>query len=120
MSSRVCRRVWSVTLVVALLVLARNASAHPAGFTSVNRYVGVECDGQGRVHIAYLLDFAELPAYAEIEALDADHDGTVTPVEQRDYLARRLPPLFEQWAVEVNGAKGILRVVGSSLEASPG
>jgi nickel/cobalt exporter len=120
MSSRVSRRLSAVTLVLAVLVLARNAIAHPAGFTSVNRYVGVECDGQGRVHIAYLLDFAELPAYAEIEALDADHDGTVTPVEQRAYLDRRLPPLLEQWAVEVNGAKGILRVVGSSLEASPG
>ncbi len=114
------RFLWAAALAVAVLALAGTAMAHPAGFTSVNRYVGVECDGQGRIHIAYLLDFAEFPAYAEIEGLDADHDGTVTPAEQRAYLDRRLPPLLEQWTVEVNGAKGTLHVAGSSLEVSPG
>jgi nickel/cobalt exporter len=120
MSARSRGRTCAVALAVAVLALVGTATAHPAGFTSVNRYVGVECDRQGRVHIAYLLDFAEFPAYAEIEALDADHDGTVTPAEQRAYLDRRLPPLVEQWSVEVNGAKGSARVVGSSLEVSPG
>ena len=120
MSARSRGRSWAGALAVAVLALGRVATAHPAGFTSVNRYIGVECGGQGRVHIAYLLDFAEFPAYAEIEELDADHDGTVTPAEQRAYLERRLPPLLEQWSVEVNGVKGSPRVVGSSLEVSPG
>ncbi len=114
------RRWWAAALACAILASARMAAAHPAGFTSINRYVGVECDEQGAVHIAYLLDFAEFPAYAEIEALDSDHDGTVTPAEQRAYLDRRLPPVLEQWTVEVDGSKAALRVVGSSLEVFPG
>jgi nickel/cobalt exporter len=120
MSPRTLGRLWAVIAAAAVTVLVRTASAHPAGFTSVNRYVGVQCDGQGSVHIAYLLDFAEFPAYAEIETLDADHDGTVTPAEQRAYLDGRLPPLLAQWGVEVNGEKASLRLVGSNLEAAPG
>jgi ABC-type nickel/cobalt efflux system permease component RcnA len=102
------------------LAVARTAMAHPAGSTSVNRYVGVSCDARGQVHIAYLLDFAELPAYAEIEQLDADHDGTVTPAEQRAYLERRLPPIVGSWTVEIDGKKASVRVAGSSLEVPQG
>ena len=86
MSGAFGRLVSAAAVLGLALALARTSEAHPAGFTSVNRYVGVSCDAQGRVHIAYLLDFAELPAYAEIERLDADHDGTVSPAEQRAYL----------------------------------
>jgi nickel/cobalt exporter len=106
--------------VAALLCVAAIAEAHPAGFTSVNRYVGVSCDAQGRVHLAYLLDFAELPAYAEIEQLDADHDGAVSPAEQRAYLERRLPPIVAGWTVEIDGVRAVVRVTGSSLEVPPG
>jgi nickel/cobalt transporter (NicO) family protein len=105
---------------LGLLVLARPAEAHPAGFTSINRYIGVECDGRGRIRLDYLLDFAELPSYTEFDQLDADHDGTVTPDEQRAYLQRRLPPLIASWAVEINGARASLHVIGSNLEALEG
>jgi ABC-type nickel/cobalt efflux system permease component RcnA len=103
-----------------ILAVARDSRAHPAGFTSVNRYLGVACDGRGQVHLAYLLDFAELPAYAEIEQLDADHDGTVSPQEQRAYLDRRVPPIVAAWTVELQGQRVVLRVTGSSLEVLPG
>jgi nickel/cobalt exporter len=120
MSGRLRRGLWFGALLAAVLAVARTAAAHPAGFTSVNRYIGVECDGQGRAHLAYLLDFAEFPAYVEIEALDADHDGTVTPAEQRAYLDRRLPPLVGSWTVEVNGLVAAARVAESNLEVLPG
>ena len=100
--------------------MARTSQAHPAGFTSVNRYVGVSCDARGQVHLAYLLDFAELPAYAEIERLDTDHDGALSPAEQRAYLEQRLPPIVGAWTVEIDGTRASLRVAGSSLEVPPG
>jgi nickel/cobalt exporter len=109
-----------VTLVCVILGAGRAAGAHPAGFTSVNRYVGVQCDGDGRLHVSYLIDFAELPSYAELDQLDRDHDGTLTPDEQRAYLDRRLPPLVGAWSVEIDGVRGSPRVTGSSLEVTPG
>lgn len=107
-------------LAASTVLLAGLAAAHPAGFTSVNRYIGVACDGRGRLHIDYLLDFAELPSYSEFQQLDADHDGVATPEEQRAYLQRRLPPLLAAWTVEVNGARASLQVTGSNLEAIEG
>ncbi|HEY5146902.1 MAG TPA: hypothetical protein VII82_09045 [Polyangiaceae bacterium] len=110
----------AAAVVIALALTVRPSLAHPNGSTSVNRYVGVSCSPAGEVRIAYLLDFAELPAYAEIEQLDADHDGAVTPEEQRAYLERRLPPLVGRWLVEVNGSKASLRISGRSLQVLPG
>jgi hypothetical protein len=114
------RLVVAMVAAVVSLVVTRTSAAHPAGSTSINRYVGVSWDARGQVHIAYLLDFAELPAYAEIEQLDADHDGTVTPAEQRAYLDRRLPPIVAAWTIEIDGRKATARVTGSSLEVPPG
>ncbi len=113
-------RLAAVVVLGLALGIARDAQAHPAGLTSVNRYVGVSCDARGEVHLAYLLDFAELPAYAEIERLDADHDGAVSPDEQRAYLDQRLPPIAAAWTVEIDGARAPLRITGSSLEVPPG
>ena len=115
----ICVALW-VTLGCVILGAAGVAGAHPAGFTSVNRYVGVQCDGDGRLHISYLVDFAELPSYAELDQLDRDHDGTLTPDEQRAYLDRRFPPLVAAWSVEIDGVRGSPRVTGSSLEVTPG
>jgi ABC-type nickel/cobalt efflux system permease component RcnA len=86
----------------------------------VNRYIGVQCDGRGAIHIAYLLDSAELPSYSEFEELDADHDGTVTPDEQRAYLDRRIPPLVAAWTVLVDGERAPARVTGANLEIRDG
>ena len=118
--SLAARRSIAAALAFAALAIAPASEAHPVGSTSVNRYLGASCSAAGRVRIAYLLDFAELPAYAEIEQLDSDHDGSVTPQEQRAYLERRLPPLVARWTLEVDGSKAAPRIVGSSLEVLPG
>jgi hypothetical protein len=116
----VTRTAAAVVVFVAFVFGGGRAMAHPAGFTSVNRYVGVRCDARGVLHIAYLLDFAELPSYSEFDQLDADHDGTVTPGEQRAYLDRRVPPLLATWAVTVNGQRAAVRMTGASLEVRDG
>jgi hypothetical protein len=106
-------------LAISLLAAAPG-HAHPAGSSSINRYLHFEHVGGGRFRVAYLLDFAEAPAYAEIDALDADHDGAVTPDEQRRYLDARLPPIIASWVVEVNGDRATPAIVASHLETLPG
>jgi ABC-type nickel/cobalt efflux system permease component RcnA len=115
-------KVLGALVTIALLVLggARVAAAHPAGFTSVNRYIGVQATAEGGLRVAFLLDFAEMPAYAELEQLDADHDGRVSPEEQRAYLESRLPPLVAAWSITVDGARATPRVAGSRLEVLDG
>lgn len=106
--------------IVVSLLLARGAAAHPAGFTSVNRYLGVVCEGDGRIRIAYVLDFAEMPSVAELALLDADRDGAASVEEQREYLAKRLPPLIAAWVIEVDGERATPTVMNSRLDVLVG
>ena len=76
--------------------------------------------GEVRFRVAYVLELAEAPAYPEIDALDADHDGKVTEEEQRRYLDARVPRLADGWLVEVDGVRVRPRVVASHLDVAPG
>jgi nickel/cobalt transporter (NicO) family protein len=58
-------------VAAALVVLATPASAHPLGNFTVNRYARVELSA-GVVRVYYVLDEAEIPAFEERAAVDAD------------------------------------------------
>jgi hypothetical protein len=74
-------------LAVMLLVsvVDRPAVAHPLGLSSINRYAGLLLSS-GEVVVYYFLDFAEMPSYAELLSLDANHDGVVAADERERYL----------------------------------
>lgn len=86
----------------------------------MNRYLGFDYVGHGLVKVAYLLDFAEVPAYAEIEALDANHDGEVSPEEQQQYLDGRVGPLVEGLIIELDGVRAEPVIVARHVETPPG
>jgi ABC-type nickel/cobalt efflux system permease component RcnA len=87
---------------------------------SVNRYLGVQCGGEQRVRVAYWLDFAEVPAWTEIEKLDTDHDSALNPAEVKAYLDDLLPRAIQSWTIEVNGRPQRPRLLSSALDAPPG
>lgn len=107
-------------LAVACIAHGGMAEAHPFGMSSVNRYLGVECTERGGLHIAWLLDFAELPAARELARLDRDGDGAVTPVERDAYLDALVPGVLAQWTIERNGERVVPRLVHRSIEAPEG
>jgi hypothetical protein len=113
-------RIAACGLFACALFGAYAARAHPLGTSSINRYIDFQYMGGGRFRVAYVLDFAEGPAYAEVDALDADHDGAVTPGEQARYLASRLPVLLASCAVDVDGESVAPEVVASHVDAAPG
>ncbi len=86
----------------------------------MNRYLGVEANAGGGLHIAWLLDFAELPAAQEIARLDRDRDGAVTPAERDAYLDVLVPSVIAQWRVERNGVLVTPRVLHRAIEVQPG
>ncbi|MEZ4409806.1 MAG: hypothetical protein R3A52_25530 [Polyangiales bacterium] len=113
---------------LALLALALLASAfafpagtraHPLGMSSVNRYLGVKLH-PAEVEVDYLLDLAELPAYAEIETLDADHDERVTPAERDRYLDGLVPRITAAITLTVAGQRLALTPRLRAIEAPPG
>jgi hypothetical protein len=114
------RRAAARGFAASLLLASLAASAHPLGASSINRYLDFQYVGGGRFRVAYVLDFAEGPAYAEIDALDADHDGAVTQAEQRRYLSSRLPMLVSTCVVEIDGERVTPSIVASNVETPPG
>lgn len=116
-----CVRRLSLLAMTATLALAapRPAASHPLGMSSMNRYLGVRLHA-AELELDYLLDLAEIPAWSEIERLDADHDGRVTPAERDAWLDAFTPAAVAALRVEVDGAAVPLRSTFRALEAPPG
>ncbi len=106
-------------LALALGLFTPAATAHPLGMSSVNRYLGVKLHPT-EVEVDYLLDLAELPAYAEIESLDADHDERVTPAERDRYLDGLVPRITAAITLTVAGQRVALTPRLRRIEAPPG
>jgi len=70
----------------ALLALASPAAAHPLGNATANRAVSVTVL-PGELHITYVLDLAEIPAYAALLDMDVDTDGRQSASEQARWAA---------------------------------
>ncbi|HEY7848285.1 MAG TPA: High-affinity nickel-transporter, partial [Candidatus Limnocylindria bacterium] len=70
------RLVMAAAMAMALVpLLAGQAAAHPLGNYTVNRAVAVVI-GTERVDLTYIVDMAEIPALAEIDAIDAGGEGS--------------------------------------------
>jgi nickel/cobalt exporter len=73
--------------LVLLATLAATASAHPLGNYTVNRAMAVTIEADA-VRLLYLVDMAEIPAFNEIAAVDANGDGTPSIAEVAAYASR--------------------------------
>jgi nickel/cobalt transporter (NicO) family protein len=78
--SRFAHRVAALAVLAAILMAAgaTRAAAHPLGNFTVNTYSGLRV-GSDRLEVDYVLDMAEIPTFQARQAVDTDHDGTVTP-----------------------------------------
>ncbi|HSO55697.1 MAG TPA: hypothetical protein VL330_23805, partial [Actinomycetes bacterium] len=66
---------------------AAPAAAHPLGNFTVNAYSGLRV-GPDRLGVDYVVDMAEIPTFQTRQAVDADHDGTVSPAEAATWRDR--------------------------------
>jgi nickel/cobalt transporter (NicO) family protein len=116
------RRWLLPVLFAAVLVFGRvpdRAEAHPLGNFTVNQYSRLEVD-RGAIHVRYIVDMAEIPAFQERQAIDTDDDGQVGDAERSAYLAKQVPALLGGLHMSVGGAPATLRPVGQSLSFPTG
>ena len=97
------RALFSVLALLAF-VLPAGADAHPLGNFTVNRYSGIELDGE-RVYVHYVLDLAEIPTLQEGDAL------------RRPGFARRVADRLE---LRIDGRRIALRELQHDLSERPG
>ncbi len=117
------KRASLVTLALALPVLAMfaastanppAASAHPLGNFTVNRYSRIELYSDA-VRVHYVLDMAEIPAFQETDAIDADGDGETGDAESSAYLARKAEEIREVLFLSLNGDETDLALLESEI-----
>lgn len=114
------RRMIALALgLIAALGLAGTAAAHPLGNFTVNQYSRIEA-GLDVVHVRYLVDMAEIPAFQERQQIDADHDGALSAAEQQAYLRQRAPELARGLRLSVDGMAAPLRLTSSVIDFPPG
>ena len=100
---------------VAALVLPapQRADAHPLGNFTTNRYARLELY-RDAIQVQYVLDFAEIPTFQLLDAIDRDGDDNASPAELERY-ARAVP---EQVArnLELRAGDNLLALRPSSAQ----
>jgi nickel/cobalt transporter (NicO) family protein len=106
-------------LALAGLFAAAPAWAHPLGNFTVNLYSGLLVE-PGRLRVAYVVDMAEIPAFQEMQQIDADRDGAASLAERARYAARTARVLVGGLSAKDRGRPIPLRILSSSLQFRPG
>ena len=75
------RGALAASALLVTLVVVSPAAAHPLGNFTVNRAIDVVVASSG-IALEYVTDMAEIPAFAALQAMDRDHDGSASATER--------------------------------------
>lgn len=117
---KLIRRSLTVLLIfLACFTFVPAAFAHPLGNFTVNQYAGLHVS-RDSVTIDYVMDMAEIPAFQEIELLDANGNLQADPSEVTGYHSVRCASLQPSLYLSVNSKASTLSLVSSSVEFPTG
>lgn len=105
-------------LVGALLALAPPAAAHPLGNATVNRAVAVLI-APTEVQVTYVVDMAEIPAYAAALEIDGDRDTSASGAEQEMWSAESCNAAAAAVDVSVDDEPPVLQRAGVPVLTFP-
>jgi len=106
-------------IALPLFAQASSAAAHPLGNFTINRYSRIEL-GPDSIHLRYVLDMAEIPAFQERDAIDSSGDGSFSGPETAAYLAKKADVLRRDIDLRVDGVAIELSTLDSSLSFPAG
>ena len=106
-------------LSIATALRPSAAVAHPLGNFTTNRYSRLDF-ADGGVTITYVLDFAEIPTFQQMQRLDTDGDGQLSEAETTAYLDHDLPTIMQGLRLVVGDSVLPLQVVDRALSLSQG
>ena len=95
------------------------ADAHPLGNFTTNQYSRIEVREDG-LRLVYVLDLAEIPAFQEIQTIDANGDDAVGDAEREAYLDAKLAELGGHLRLAADGVDLPLRSVARELSFPDG
>ncbi len=95
------------------------AFAHPLGNFTINQYAGLQISRE-IVVLDYVLDMAEIPAFQEISAFDANGNGLADSTEAAGYHAEKCTSLKGDFSLLLNNRSVDLSLASSSVEFPAG
>lgn len=107
----------SFFFVFILLVLALPASvakAHLIDSANIDQYTRLEV-GLKSIHVHYILNMGDFPAYLERRAIDTNVDAKLSPEEQQTYLNKKIPELLAKLSLKINDSPVALHLVSKDL-----
>ena len=110
-------RFRTLIILLTLLVLgipASVAKAHLIDSANIDQYTRLEV-GLKTIHIHYILNMGDFPAYLERRAIDTNVDAQLSPEEQGTYLNRKIPELMARLSLKVNNSPVPLSLVTKDL-----
>lgn len=110
--------VVAIPLIVSLAVVPV-VGAHPLGNFTINHYAGLDV-GRETITIDYVLDMAEIPAFQEIDGLDANRNGQPDGAEFAGYSAAKCKKIQNDLALSVSGQPVGLTLGASNVEFPTG
>ena len=95
------------------------ASAHPIGNFTVNLYSGIEVSPD-HIHIAYVLEMAEISTQEQKAGMDLDEDGVITEAEREGFAERTSAQILTNLHAVANGQPVDLSLTDSTMRFRPG
>ncbi|MEX1159027.1 MAG: sulfite exporter TauE/SafE family protein, partial [Thermomicrobiales bacterium] len=111
--------ITALALVLLSVLAPAPAGAHPLGNFTINRYSRLEFSEES-VRVVYVLDFAEIPTFQQLELLDGDDDKAISEAESERYLDEIVPALVDGLRLVVGDEVLPLTVEDRRLELIPG
>lgn len=105
--------------LAAIVMSPTIAAAHPLGNFTTNTYAGIIVSPND-VHIDYVLDLAEVPAFQVTQTMEEGGDGIPTDAAARAYASEQCLALANGLELTIDGRPAPLRVDGSSVTFPPG
>jgi ABC-type nickel/cobalt efflux system permease component RcnA len=102
-----------------LALFTTNAVAHPLGQYTINHYTRIETRVD-RVQVRYVVDWAELATFSEMQTADTDRNGMLSDAETKAYLERLVPQLLAGLSLQAEEQPIAWQVVGQKLSQLPG
>ena len=107
-----------LTLIISFIFVPA-AFAHPLGNFTINHYAGLHVSPDV-IAIDYVLDMAEIPAFQEIAAFDANGNGQADTAEAAGYHAAKCASLRPDLKLHLNDRSLALTLGSSSVEFPAG
>lgn len=113
------RVIVTLLTLFASFALVPAAFAHPLGNFTINQYAGLIVSRE-KVLLDYVLDMAEIPAFQEIAAFDANGNGLADPSEAAGYHAQKCASLQPDLNLLLNNKASALTLSSSAVEFPAG